>query len=141
MSSLAFHYVKDFEQLISKIYEKLTNDGYLIFSQEHPINTCHSDGNRWTKDERGKNLYCNLSNYGIEGERETVWFVENVKKYHRTFSQILNCLISTGFVIEEVLEPFPTQEILIEYPEYEDLYHKPDFLIIKARKLVKDYGI
>ena len=70
----------------------LDTEGIFIFSQEHPLCTCHSGGNRWTRDELGNKIHLNLADYGIEGERESVWFVNNVKKYHRTFSTIINTL-------------------------------------------------
>ena len=70
----------------------------------------------------------------LEGARESVWFVDNVKKYHRTFSTIINTLIERDFTIEQMIEPLPTGELLVEHPEYKDLYHKPDFLLIRAKK-------
>ena len=76
----------------------------------------------------------NLSNYGVEGERESVWLVDNVKKYHRTFSTIVNTLTEAGFFIEKMIEPLPTEELLTEHPDYKDLYHKPDFLLVKVKK-------
>ena len=90
---------------------------------------------RWTKDENGRKLYVNLANYGIEGERKSKWLVEGVQKYHRTFSTIFNDLAQTGFFVEKVEEPLPTPDILEKYPEQADLFHKPDFLVIKARKV------
>ena len=81
----------------------------------------------------GKKMYVNLANYGLEGERETVWFVDNVKKYHRTFSTIVNDLTEAGFVIDRLIEPLPTEEILKKYPNYKDLFHKPDFLLVKVK--------
>ncbi len=137
ISSLAFHYVEDFSGVVAQIYKMLSADGLFIFSQENPLSTCHSGGNRWTKDENGNKLYLNLSNYGIEGERESVWFVDNVKKYHRTFSSIVNSLVEAGFSIEKMIEPLPTEEILAEHPDQSDLFHKPDFLLIKAGKYIK----
>lgn len=134
ISSLAFHYVEDFEGVIRNIYNMLDDKGIFIFSQENPLCTCHSGGNRWTRDEKGNKLYLNLSHYGVEGERESVWFVDNVKKYHRTFSTIINTLIGAGFSVEKMIEPLPTEELLEKYPDYRDLFHKPDFLLIKARK-------
>ncbi len=68
-------------------------------------------GDRWTQDEEGNFLYVNLSNYGVEGERDSKWFVENVRKYHRTFSTIVNTLLDAGFTVERVLEPLPDQSI------------------------------
>ena len=134
ISSLAFHYVEDFEGVIRNIHSLLEENGVFIFSQENPLNTCHSGGDRWTRDENGNKLYMNLANYGVEGERESVWFVDNVKKYHRTFSTIANTLIDAGFIIEKMIEPLPTEELLEKYPDYEDLFHKPDFLLIRAKK-------
>lgn len=134
ISSLAFHYVEDFEALIRNIYQMLNEDGVFVFSQENPLCTCHSGGNRWTKDENGNKLYLNLADYGVEGERESVWFVDNVKKYHRTFSTIINTLVEAGFSIEKMIEPLPSNELLEKYPDYKDLFHKPDFLLIKGRK-------
>lgn len=134
VSSLAFHYVQDFSGVVKNIYDMLNENGVFLFSQENPLCTCFSGGNRWTKDENGNKLYINLSNYGIEGERESTWFVDNVKKYHRTFSAIINTLIETGFTIEKMIEPLPTEDLLKKYPEYKDLFHKPDFLLVKVKK-------
>ena len=134
VSSLAFHYVEDFSGVVNNIYDMLNENGVFLFSQENPLCTCFSGGNRWTKDENGNKLYINLSNYGIEGERESSWFVDNVKKYHRTFSTIINTLIETGFKIEKIIEPLPTEELLKNFPEYKDLLHKPDFLLVKVSK-------
>ena len=134
ISSLALHYVEDFEGVIKNVYAMLNDGGVFIFSQENPLCTCHSGGNRWTRDEKGNKLYMNLADYGIEGERESVWFIDNVKKYHRTFSSIVNSLIEAGFCIEKMIEPLPTEELLEKYPNYADLFHKPDFLLVKTRK-------
>ena len=134
ISSLAFHYVEDFAGVVKNVYNLLNENGAFIFSQENPLCTCHSGGQRWTKDENGNKLYLNLSNYGIEGERESTWFVDNVKKYHRTFSSIVNTLIEVGFSINKMIEPLPTEEILSQYPDYKDLFHKPDFLLVKCTK-------
>lgn len=134
VSSLAFHYVEDYESLLKDIYNLLEADGELIFSQEHPLVTCHSNGARWTRNEEGKKIYANISNYGIEGERNIAWFVDDVKIYHRTFSTIINALIETGFKIEKITEPIPNEDIIRLYPEYYELFHRPDFLLVKAKK-------
>lgn len=134
VSSLAFHYVEDFTGVVKEIYNLLCDGGAFVFSQENPLCTCHSGGDRWTRDEAGNKIYVNLSNYGAEGERESFWFVDHVKKYHRMFSTIVNTLLEAGFTIEKMVEPLPDEEMLQEHPEYRDLLHKPDFLLIKAKK-------
>jgi len=135
VSSLAIHYVKDFEKLVCDVFNLLNENGLFLFSQEHPLNTCFSEGSRWTKDEKGNKLFANISNYSTEGVRESVWFIDGVKKYHRTFSSIINTLVLAGFSIEKVIEPVPTEELLLEFPDYRDLFHKPDFLLVRGRKI------
>lgn len=134
VSSLALHYVEDFEGVAKNVYNLLNAGGSFVFSQENPLCTCHSGGDRWTRDENGNKLYLNLKNYGVEGEKESTWFVDHVKIYHRTFSTIINTLVRAGFSVEELVEPLPTRELVEKYPGYGDLFHKPDFLLIRARK-------
>ena len=134
ISSLALHYIEDFDGVVKRINNRLNPGGYFIFSQEHPLNTCYTGGSRWTVDENGEKIHANISNYCIEKENESSWFVDNVKKYHRMFSTVINTLTENGFMIEKVVEPFPDEEILEKYPDYSDNLHKPDFLIIKSLK-------
>lgn len=134
VSSLALHYVEDFAGVANNVYRLLDADGVFLFSQEHPLVTCHSGGSRWTRDDKGEKLHVNLANYGVEGERESRWFVDHVKVYHRTFSSIVNTLLETGFTVTQMIEPLPTEQLLRKYPDYRDLLHKPDFLLIKVRK-------
>jgi len=134
VSSLAIHYVEDYAGLVRRVYDLLNPGGAFVFSQEHPLSTCFSGGERWTRDERGEKLFANVSNYSVDGERESTWFVEGVKKYHRTFSTVVNALADAGFVIERFVEPVPDAAILAAHPEQRDLLHKPDFLREKAGK-------
>ena len=60
--------------------------------------------------------------------------MDHIKIYHRTFSTIVNTLIGAGFTILQVEEPIPTEELMQQYPEHRDLLHKPDFLLLKAKK-------
>lgn len=134
VSSLALHYVEDFAGVVKSIHALLAPEGVLVFSQEHPLVTCHSGGDRWNRDENGEKKYVNLANYGVEGKRETKWFVDHVEVYHRTFSTIINTLLEAGFAIEQMIEPLPTQAQLERYPDYRDLLYKPDFLLLKVKK-------
>jgi 2-polyprenyl-3-methyl-5-hydroxy-6-metoxy-1,4-benzoquinol methylase len=133
-SSLAFHYIKEFDTLVKNIYNLLNPGGHLIFSQENPINTCFSSGSRWTKDEEGNVVCANLYQYSMDGKRLSKWFVDDVIKYHRTFSSIINSLVTVGFRIEKMLEPIPSEEVMNRYPAYKKDIHKPDFWLIKVCK-------
>ncbi len=50
------------------------------------------------------------------------------------FSTIVNTLSDNGFRIVKMVEPYPTEELVRKYPDYYDLYHKPDFLFVKSIK-------
>ena len=134
VSSLAMQYVEDYAGVVQAVYGLLKAGGRFIFSQENPINTCFSTGERWTKDADGNKLWANVSNYSVDGERESTWFVDGVKKYHRTFSTVINALADAGFTVEKLVEPYPDEAMARAYPDYADLLHKPDFLLVRARK-------
>ena len=135
ISSLALHYVDDFSGVVKNVYNLLHAGGVFLFSQEHPLTTCYSGtGDRWTKDENGKKIHANIADYCIEGRKDSTWFVEGVQRYHRMFSTIVNTLSDNGFRIVKMVEPYSTEELIRKYPDYYDLYHKPDFLFVKSVK-------
>lgn len=135
LSSLAFHYVADLENLLERSYQCLKNNGFLIFSQEHPIATAKKVPNGWVKDEYGKKMHWILDNYNDEGIRKQNWFIDDVIKYHRTTSSIINTLIETGFKIVRVLEPTAIKEAEMINNDLKDERRRPPFLIIKAQKI------
>ena len=95
-SSLAFHYIEDFNKLLKDIYNVLTPNGTLIFSQESPINTATSKESATAKNkvEIDGKQYQLLSGYCREGERKVWWNDIYVTKYHRTYATIVNLSIS-----------------------------------------------
>ncbi len=134
-SSLAFHYVKDFEAFANDMYSILNPGGQLLFSQEHPIITATVDGaGHFNKDENGNRISYSFSNYNQPGERKIHWYVDGVIKYHRTFSDVINALAKSGFVIEEVCEPVPEDWAIEKLPTIVKEYIKPNFLLVKAKK-------
>lgn len=131
-SSFAFHYVADFADLLAQIKAKLKPHGELIFSQEHPIVTCHKSGERWEKDQQKQQQAYRLNHYREEGLRERNWFQQPFKTYHRTLSTILNQLIQAGFEIAHIAEPMLAEQVQW-HAEFKDLLHRPPLLFVKAR--------
>lgn len=132
-SSLALHYVKDFEKTIKDVYEKLNKGGHFIFSQMHPLTSAPKNGIEWIKEGDVRVAY-RLSDYLDMGERSISWYIDDIIMYHRPISYILNTLIFGGFEVVEVLEPMASKEDIKKYPDMIKDIHKPNFLIIKARK-------
>lgn len=133
-SSLAVHYVEDYKKLLGDISMLLKDEGILLYSQEHPYTTAPKKGCSWTKDGSGNKLYFNLSDYMHSGKRRTIWFKQELEKYHRTISEIINTLIHQNFIIKEVIEPVPDEEALKKRPDFADEFHKTTCIIIKAQR-------
>lgn len=134
-SSLAFHYIEDFQKLIGNIFDLLNPGGQLLFSQEHPIITATIDGKgHFNRDENGNRVSYTFSNYNQSGKRVIHWYIDGVEKYHRPIGEILTVLAKTGFIIEGVSEPTPKEWAIKKLPAISKEFLKPNFLIVKARK-------
>lgn len=135
-SSLAFHYVEDFNKLIKDIYNLLKKDGVILFSQEHPTITCFvsKEELRENKILINNKKYRLVSDYNRNGVRHNPWYNIKVEKYHRNFTTIINTLINNGFIIDEIDECTPTEEMIKKNTKYNNQYDAPYFLFIKAHK-------
>lgn len=133
-SSLAMHYISNFKNLASVVYDSLTVDGLFVFSQEHPIYTSPQNGIEWQRDKNGDPVGFFVESYNIPGCRTVEWLGGTVVKYHRTVAEIVNSLISVGFVLEKLLETKIPEKYFKYRPEYKRTKHVPDYLMIKVRK-------
>ena len=134
LSSLAFHYIKDFDKLIEDIRRHLTDNGVLIFSQEHPMATCFVPAKKQTNSKPeidGKRYYL-ISDYNNLGKRTSHWYIDGVIKYHRNFQTLINTLIENGFKLDKILEPSADAYAIKLEPKYKYQTDRPYFLFIKA---------
>jgi ubiquinone/menaquinone biosynthesis C-methylase UbiE len=135
VSSLALHYIRDYDAVIKKIHSSLKQTGVFVFSIEHPIVTARKDMDNWMVDKKNNTSHYAVDHYQEEGERQQHWYIEGVVKYHRTFSTIINELILNGFQIEQVIEPIPNNKALNSLPRLINEMKKPSFMIIRAKKV------
>lgn len=133
ISSLAFHYVKDFDALLDNIFKWLKKGGEFVFSVEHPVFT--SDGLQdWYYDENGQILHFPVDNYYYEGKREAMFLGEKVIKYHRTLTTYLNGLLQKGFVLQHIIEPQPPKEMM-HIEGMKDEMRRPMMLLVSYKKI------
>ncbi len=127
MANMVFMSDPNWKESLINIYELLNTNGYLYVMITHP---CF-----WPK-------YAKLENVsGFDYSKEL--FIENdfsisLEKYmgkstyiHRPLSQYFAGLLTSGFEICSVEEPFPTEKAQFDN-EYE--YQYPRFLFIKCKK-------
>jgi len=132
VSSLALHYVENYEAAIACVAGLLVKGGRFVFSVEHPILTAMAR-QQWIRDLEGKALYWPVDDYRLEGLRKTKWFVDGVVKYHRTIETYVNGLIRGGFTLCCLKEPEPVPgSSPVEIPELDLHRRRPPFLLIAA---------
>ena len=131
-SSLAFHYVENFDRLVQAIYDALVPGAHLVFTIEHPIYMASLNPG-WQVGENGQKRWP-VDHYSIEGQRTTDWLAKGVVKYHRTIGTTLNALMRGGFAIRHVEEWRPTPAQIDANPDLAEEMERPMILIVDAQR-------
>ncbi|MBI1774867.1 MAG: class I SAM-dependent methyltransferase [Proteobacteria bacterium] len=131
-SSLALHYIKDLERLLTRIHRGLVPGGRLVFSVEHPIYTAPSEPG-WSVNAAGRKTWP-IDGYLDEGPRRTDWLTKGVIKQHRTLAGYVNLLLRLGFALSHLEEWGPTPEQIAARPTLADEHQRPPFLLVAARR-------
>lgn len=132
ISNLVLHYIEDLNDIYQKVYQTLKEDGVFVFNIEHPTFTAGVN-QMWIEDENHQPLYWPVDDYFLTGKRETMFLNQTVIKYHHTLTDILQGLLKTGFVIEDVQEVIvPSSWLHME--GMKDELRRPMMLLVKARK-------
>lgn len=134
ISSLALHYVEDYESVVRKVRDLLTPGGTFLFSAEHPVFTAQG-AQDWYYGPDGEKLHFPVDNYFYEGRRTAHFLGEEVTKFHRTLTTYLGCLLGNGFAITRLAEPQPPKGMLEGSAEMRDELRRPMMLIVSARKI------
>ncbi|MBT9777521.1 methyltransferase domain-containing protein [Clostridium sp. MCC353] len=133
LSSLAFHYLPDFDRIAEMAGRILTPGGSFIFSAEHPVFTSQGPQD-WYYGPDGEVLHFPVDSYFYEGKRNACFLGEQVIKYHRTLTTYLNGLLSNGFEITGFEEPQPTREMVESIDGMKDELRRPMMFIVSAQK-------
>ena len=133
ISSLAFHYIESFEEMVLKVHHCLSPRGDFVFSAEHPVFTAYGSQD-WYYDSDGSILHFPVDRYFYEGKRTANFLGEEVIKYHKTLTTYLNTLLDNGFELTGIKEPQPSEELLHSVPGMEDELRRPMMIIISAKK-------
>ncbi len=122
LAPLVLHYLEHWEPTLVEFHRVLRQQGWLVFSTHHPTaDFQHHPANNYFATHLVEEEW---------GELGTVQF------YRRPMSAIINALAASGFCIEHMLEPQPTQAFHQVHPAgYERLMRFPDFLAIRARNV------
>jgi len=140
--------IAETEQVISEAFRVLKPGGFLQFSIMHPsYDTPHRVK---LEHENGIAYAYEVGDYfhEMQGEVQTWQFSAaiaddmkgfepfQIPRFTRTLSHWINLLMDSGFQIERIAEPRPSDQVVAEHPNLQDAQVVPYFLIIRVRKPV-----
>ncbi len=127
---LVLDYIEKWEPVFVEFYRVLKTGGVLVFSCGHPFGDYLYTTRRHLTSE----------NYFAVELFESFWrgFGEPypvIRIFRRPLGEVINPLIHSGFVLDTLLEPLPTEAFRHADPEdYGRLCSQPGFLCVRARK-------
>lgn len=133
VSNMVIQDLADYEKAFQEMYRLLVDGGCFIFSILHPCFVTPESG--WEKTKGGKKSHWNVDKYFYEGVYEQrLGDKEKMLFFHRTLTSYINTLIKTGFILESIIEPKPSKEMLEKYPSFEEDFRCADFIVFKLKK-------
>ncbi len=138
--------VRETDRVLAEAFRILRPGGFLQFSTMHPcFDTPHR---RNLRDEDGVTYAIEVGDYFDTSHHAVIeWLFSaapaeakeglpefRVPRFHRTLSGWLNLLVDVGFVLEQVAEPCPSDEVARECPNVQDAQVVAYFLHLRARK-------
>ncbi len=143
---MSFMDIPETERVVAEAYRVLKPGGFLQFSITHP---CYDTPHRRNlRDERGLVYAVEIGRYfeNLQGDIAEWTFSAappqvreglpkfKIPRFTRTVSQWFNLLIETGFLLERIAEPRPSDQAVRKYPNMQDAQIVAYFLHIRARK-------
>ena len=142
--------IPETDRALAEAYRVIKPGGFLQFSITHP---CYDTPRRRNlRDEKGLTYAVEVGDYfrNLNGEVAEWHFGAapselkrkypkfKVPRFTRTVSQWLNLLVETGFRIERIGEPRPTDEAVRGCPDLQDSQVVAYFLHVRVRKPLAD---
>ncbi len=123
----------DYRRSIKAAYRVLRPGSKFIVCNVHPLRSAVPMG--WI-NQAGRKLFYPVDNYTREGAREFTWWGRSFVNMHRTLSSYVTAFLESGFVLEGLQEPTPSEEQLAQNPTFDDEFRAPNFIIYRLRKPV-----
>lgn len=142
-SSLAIHYIEDWTRIFKEVHRILRPNSYFLFSCGHPVNSAmkvlDTDTRKIKRLERVKNKETGetkvTGDYLNRAKLTDGFGKDSVNAWHKSFGEISSEIATSGFLIEQIVEPRPLEEFKKLSPEkYEALNKIPEFVIFRLIK-------
>ncbi len=122
VASLVLHYVEDWQRVFRELHRVLVPAGVVVFSTHHPtMDWEHSPDDYFATKQVTERWH--------KGSREFA-----VTFYRRPLTAMTRAISSSGFVIEQLVEPEPIPELRERNPAaYERIRTTPRYLFFRLR--------
>lgn len=143
-SSLAIHYLENWEEVLKKVHRMLKKNSNFLFSCGHPVrfamdsfveNGAYVKRLEITKNISTKELAF-TGNYLEKRKVHDALGPNTANIWSMPIGDITKMITSAGFVIQEMVEPRPLEGMRdVDLKTYEQLSKMPEFIIFKLLKL------
>lgn len=145
-SSLAIHYIEKWNKVFSEVYRILKPNSHFLFSCAHPVRTAMVVTENSVNQEvrqlaiiKEKNPRKNIIIGDYLSKRKLsdgLGNLADVTTWHKSLSEIMSEVTDTGFLVEQIIEPKPLEEMQsVSERDYIRLNKIPEFIIFKLIKL------
>ena len=136
VANMVLHNICNIEEAIRGVAGVMHKGGLFVFSILHPMSNCAGSKWRWN----GKPVpddpqpdYFNRRPIEVTWEMEGLIRPMTTLVFHRPLSDYFELLEKTGFTIEKVIEPYPTDEQVAAFPALANQRKYPNFVHVKAK--------
>jgi len=136
VSNMVLIDLADYEAAIREAHRLLVPGGLYVLAISHPCFSTPAAG-RWMRDEQGERLYWMVDRYFDEGpyeQRIMPRYDAVLLQFHRTLTSYVRASLRAGFILEDLVEPKPSPEMIEKHPEFVHDLRMSHFIVFKLRK-------
>ncbi len=137
VSNMVLIDLEDYRSAIDEAYRVLMPGGVFVLSISNPPFSVPGHSG-WHTGDDGERLHWNTDAYFTEGAYEMPVLAHSEAtfiQFHRTLTSYARAILRAGFVIEDLVEPEPSDEAIREYPEFSRNHLRMShFIVFKLRK-------
>jgi SAM-dependent methyltransferase len=129
-STLAVHYLADFDAFCAKVRRALGDRGWFVMTTEHPVFATRV-GDGFFAGPDGEPAYA-IRDYNIEGPRQTDWIAKGVIKHHRKISTMIMTMRRHGLELYAIDEWAPSRALVEADPRFAKELMRAQLLLMAA---------
>lgn len=141
IASLVMHYVPEWQETFSRVWQSLRPGGIFVMSLNHPVKfgaeiVRGADYSAMLGYEKGKSGVKVYGDYLNKRKIKDTWLGGlEVEFYHQSIADIVKEVLNSQFTLVALTEPKPIERAQKEDPEFYEIHTKiPQFLVIKLQK-------